>query len=554
MPKTFMLQRVPQWVNRFPWLQRLLIAITGVSISTKIMGIVLALTILLGVAVTLQVRNLMSGSLQGELHMQGVAVANDIADRAAPLMLAGDHDALNALLVETLGNHSDSRYAFILDSQRVILANAARSQEGELETGGEIDAARLNADLAVPDSDHKHLHAHSVEGELHDFAVPIRASTSGNPTHVHGDSTNESSDESTEEHIDDSIGVVRFAVVESRISSLISSVTEQMLVTTLLVAGVGILAALLLTWLLTRSILDLVTTTEQLRQGDLTVRAPHWNDDEIGALSDAFNQMVSELEVSQKTVIEKENARTHLLSRLISAQEEERKRIARELHDGVGQALTSILVHIKVLAQSQDAATQARMAELRRLVDETLAEVRLLSRELRPSALDDLGLAAALERYAIEFGVRYPHLEVDLHCTLRQRLPANIETSLYRVIQEAMTNSARHSGATTLSVVVNQRGRSVQAIIEDNGTGFDVASRRRAGSSVGLHSMNERSELLNGTLEIESGADGTTVYVEIPIMDGGKSGAGISPVPINGQTDQITQRDQPDPTDQVESV
>jgi signal transduction histidine kinase len=249
------------------------------------------------------------------------------------------------------------------------------------------------------------------------------------------------------------------------------------------------------------------------------VRAPHWNDDEIGALSDAFNQMVSELEISQQTVIEKENARTHLLSRLISAQEEERKRIARELHDGVGQALTSILVHIKVLAQSQDPVTQTRMAELRRLVDETLIDVRLLSRELRPSALDDLGLAAALERYMAEFRVRYPHLETDLHCTLRRRLPPNIETSLYRIIQEAMTNTARHSRATSLSVVVGERAGAVHAIIEDNGEGFDVESTRRAGSSVGLHSMTERSELLNGTLEIESSGEGTTIYAAIPLID-----------------------------------
>jgi two-component system sensor histidine kinase NreB len=115
--------------------------------------------------------------------------------------------------------------------------------------------------------------------------------------------------------------------------------------------------------------------------------------------------------------------------------------------------------------------------------------------------------------------MRFPHLEVDLHSTLSHRLPANVETSLYRVIQEAMTNTARHSHATSLSVVVSQRDGYVNAIIEDNGSGFDVASTRRAGSSVGLHSMNERSELLNGTLEIESSSDGTTVYVQIPVTD-----------------------------------
>jgi signal transduction histidine kinase len=223
------------------------------------------------------------------------------------------------------------------------------------------------------------------------------------------------------------------------------------------------------------------------------------------------------LAINQQHLIAKENARTHLLSRLINAQEDERKRIARELHDEVGQALTSILVHIKILTQSQDPATQARLDELSDLINTTLTEVRLLSRELRPSALDDLGLTAALERYEEEFRIRYPALEVDIHCTLPQRLPSNIETSLYRIIQEAMTNAARHSQATTLSVVVHVRTGVVQAVIEDNGVGFDVESVRRSGSSVGLHSMIERSELLNGKLTIESSKQGTTVYVTMPL-------------------------------------
>lgn len=326
---------------------------------------------------------------------------------------------------------------------------------------------------------------------MHDFAMPI---------------------------LDGKLGVVRLGLAETRLLRIIDDTTNRMLLTTVVVAIVGIMAALLLTWLITRPILDLVTTTEQLRQGDLSVRAPHWSNDEIGALSDAFNQMVEALEDSQQLVEQKEIARGRLLSRLISAQEEERKRIARELHDGVGQALTSILVNIKVLDQASDPQTlHARMAELRGIVDETLAAVRLLSRELRPSALDDLGLAAALERYVSEFAVRYPHLNVDLHCTLPNRLPSSVETSLYRIIQEAMTNAARHSRASALSVVVSQRDGQVQAIVEDNGSGFDVTAARRAGSSVGLHSMTERSELLGGKIDVESSPEGTTVYVEIPV-------------------------------------
>jgi len=161
-----------------------------------------------------------------------------------------------------------------------------------------------------------------------------------------------------------------------------------MLLTTPLVAVTGVAAASLLTWLLTQPILQLVETTRQVGQGDLSARAPHWVDDEIGALADAFNQMVNDLAASQQAVAEKEAARSRLLAQLINAQEEERRRIARDLHDGVGQALTSLMVGLKLVNQIDDPqAILAQTTELRQVAGETLEEVRLLSRQLRPSVL-----------------------------------------------------------------------------------------------------------------------------------------------------------------------
>ncbi len=472
--------------NRFAlvrgWLDRLRTVVTGVSVRTKIMGIVLGLTLSLGLAVTLQVRDVMHETLLAELDNRGFSVASDLSGRAAALILDSNLYGLNNLLADTLRNHPDTRYAFVIAPDGRVLAQTFSER-----TPTEVIAVNP----APPGNQTRHVHYHSEEGQIHDFAMPI---------------------------LDGKLGVVRLGLAETRLLRIIDDTTDRMWLTTLAVALVGILAALLLTWLITRPILDLVTTTERLRHGDLSVRAPRWSDDEIGALSDAFNQMVEALAHSRYLVEQKELARGHLLSRLISAQEEERKRIARELHDGVGQALTSLLVNIKLLDQTTDPQIlHARLEELRDIVDETLAVVRLLSRELRPSALDDLGLAAALERYISEFAVRFPHLNVDLHCTLPDRLPPIVETSLYRVIQEAMTNTARHGQATALSVVISRRDGQVQAIIEDNGIGFDVAAARRAGSSVGLHSMTERSELLGGKIDIESSREGTTVYVEIPI-------------------------------------
>jgi signal transduction histidine kinase len=462
-------------------LSRLWQIVGAVSVRTKILGIVLALVLLLGGGVTLQVRAILRSTLNYELQNRGVSIARDVAARSVDLLLVRDLYGIHQLLRDTLANNEDVRYAFIINPQGQVVAH----------TFNEGFPTSLLALHSVAATDRYHLQqVVTDEGIIWDFAVPI---------------------------FEGRTGTARLGLAEARVQGVVNAVTGQMLFTTLLVALAGIAAASLLTWLLTRPILQLVDTTRRVGQGDLTARAPHWANDEIGALADAFNQMVEQVAASQQAIAEKEAARSRLLAQLINAQEEERRRIARELHDGVGQALTSLMVGLKLLDQECEAALLLnKTADLRQIAKETLDEVRLLSRQLRPSVLDDLGLAAALERYAVEFASRYPGLNVDLHCDLPARLPLPVETTLYRIVQEAMTNAARHSQATTLSVLLTQRHQGrIQTIIEDNGCGFDPELARRSGNSVGLHSMAERTELLGGTLNIESSDEGTTVYVEV---------------------------------------
>jgi signal transduction histidine kinase len=454
----------------------------SVSVRTKILGIVLALTITLGLAVTVQVRATITPILITEVDGRGHSVVSDLAARSERLLQNDDLFGLRQLLVETVANHPDVQYAFVVDPTGNVLAHTFEA---------DLPNALLTLDqIAVEEHTH-HLHYENYDGRVHDFSLPIRNGQGA---------------------------IIRLGVSEARIQTIIDDITRAMLITTVLVALAGVLAASLLTWVLTRPILDLVETTRQVQRGNLSARAPHWADDEIGNLANAFNDMITDLESSQHAIADKEAARTRLLARLINAQEEERKRIARELHDGVGQALTSLIVGLKILEQGEEQqASNDRLAELRHLTSETLEMVRLLSRQLRPSALDDLGLAAALDRYMAEFANLYPDLTVDLHCQLPERLPGPVAISLYRIIQEAMTNAARHSQATVLSVLVSRRKNYVQAIIEDNGHGFDVEAAQTAGSSVGVHGMAERAELLDGRLQIESNSEGTTVYVEIPV-------------------------------------
>ena len=199
------------------------------------------------------------------------------------------------------------------------------------------------------------------------------------------------------------------------------------------------------------------------------------------------------------------------LRRIVAAQELERQRLARELHDETGQALTSILLGLKQLEGKE--APEA-VAELRELVVATLQDVRRLAVELRPKVLDDFGLVPALERLTQGFAEQ-TGIAVDLEAgTLTERLPLEVETAIYRIVQEALTNVVKHARAQRVSVLVTRADGRIRAVIEDDGTGFDPAER---GDGIGLVGMRERIELLDGTLAVESSAtSGTTIAAEVP--------------------------------------
>jgi two-component system, NarL family, sensor histidine kinase DevS len=205
------------------------------------------------------------------------------------------------------------------------------------------------------------------------------------------------------------------------------------------------------------------------------------------------------------------------MRRVVEAQELERKRLARELHDETGQALTSILLGLKSLEQAVDSEEgREGVASLQDLVVSTLQDVRRLAVELRPSALDDFGLAPALERLVDTYRQQASvpaHLEIRLG---NERLPSEIETTLYRMVQEALTNVAKHAGATSVSILLTRAPAAVRLVIEDDGEGFDPQSARDGG--LGLSGMRERVALLDGRLRIESApGKGTTLAAEVPL-------------------------------------
>jgi signal transduction histidine kinase len=206
------------------------------------------------------------------------------------------------------------------------------------------------------------------------------------------------------------------------------------------------------------------------------------------------------------------------LRRIVRGQELERRRLARELHDETGQALTSILLGLRAVedAGNSDDLRQAA-SDLRELVVATLQDVRRLAVQLRPKALDDFGLVPALERLVQTFS-ESTDIRVALEAQLGdERLPPEVETTLYRIVQEALTNIVKHAEAANVSILLVRAKGSATLVIEDDGQGFDPDKTREGG--LGLVGMRERAELHEGRLRIESapGGEGATLVIEVPL-------------------------------------
>ncbi|MCB0112472.1 MAG: HAMP domain-containing protein [Caldilineaceae bacterium] len=262
-------------------------------------------------------------------------------------------------------------------------------------------------------------------------------------------------------------------------------------------------------------VVNLLRTDEQdLSDDDLEL---------LSAISTQISEVVSNAWLRLK-LAEKEQARQYLLESLVEAQEEERARLARELHDGAGQMLTSLLVRLKTLEnQAETPPVRQGLASTLDMISETIEQVRDLSYRLRPAALEEFGLAVALRTLVAEM---IEDAGIEVRCRIDvggTTLPQGVDVSLYRIAQEALTNVLRHAQATEVTVELAQRDGGVSLRIRDNGRGFAPhhPSRQNGKRHLGLISMSERAEMVGGVLHVDSApGQGTTIDIVVPIQEG----------------------------------
>jgi PAS domain S-box-containing protein len=237
----------------------------------------------------------------------------------------------------------------------------------------------------------------------------------------------------------------------------------------------------------------------------------------------ALGMVVTDLSEQKRKQVERgkrsEATRRLLLERTLSAQEEERRRIARELHDEAGQLLTALLVGLRTLEGTRklaDVKLQGR--RLREITAQAIDEVGRLARGLHPTVLDDHGLGVALSRYAAEYSKTHKiHVELRLNELDASHLASRIQITLYRILQEALTNVARHSGATAVTIQFTRLANSIEVAINDDGCGFDAAAVAVSSHRLGIQSMRERAAMLGGKVSFVPQRKGTKILVHVPL-------------------------------------
>lgn len=465
----------------------------NLSLRIKIILSLTGLIVLFGFGAAYYGRHALSRILGSELNEKGASMGKSLAIQSDPFLLIEDTFSIYELFQSTIMSDSDVRYIFIeLPSGVIRYHTFEKGIPVGLWQANRVDS-NLEQSLRVINTN---------EGKVLDIATPIQ---------------------------EGKYGTLRLGLSYNRHEYIITRYIYFLLLLVGLATLVALLISHFLARLLTKPIAALSKVTNAVAQGNLSLKVPR-RGDEIGRLGTDFNIMTEKLSAYRDELLQRNKEltvlnelRSYLLKQVIDAQEEERKRIARELHDDIGQVLSEIAVVLKDIEDErhESANLMKRVSKVKGETTFALQSLRETILNLRPAVLDDLGLLPALRWYARErlekSGVRF-NLEVK---GIKQRLNPQIEITLFRVMQEAMNNIAKYAKAKEASLSLELNNGQLIAEIRDDGIGFNVEEVLCSSNmkSLGLLGMKERLTLVNGIFRVSSRLDrGTTIHLEIPYM------------------------------------
>lgn len=489
------------------------------KLTLLIEGLVILVVVATGVITTLREK----GTLEDELRKRGLALANDLAKFSERPLLSQDWATLRRFVNHTM-KQDYVRYVSIVNPDNKVVMHSDLSQIGKTYPNILHPGTRKSSE---PSYSHAHL-IKEPEGEVfYNICAPIEVSGAH-------------------------LGTVFLGYAYSAVADEIATAQRQIILIGLVTIVIGGIVAYFLATFISLPIKRITDAMEQVANGEINAPLMIQRNDEIGTLANSFNNMAEDLgrhrkhlevlveartaalasaneqlqqEIADHTRAKEELKQSQeqlrdLASHLQHVREEERSRIAREIHDELGQALTALKMDVHWLGLRLPTDQPVQMNKIKSmsgLIDTTVQAVRRISSELRPGLLDDLGLTAAIEWQAQEFCGR-----AGLRCEIRSE-PEDIildqprSIALFRIFQEALTNIVRHAQATRVQIILEENPETVAMEIRDNGKGI-TAEKLAASKSFGILGIRERVHSLGGELRI-SGAphQGTIVHVSLPL-------------------------------------
>ena len=468
-------------------------------INGIIIGGMLLLSMTIGIVMVGTTRNL----LEHQVASRGAEIATYIGAMSSNDILLDDHYALSSRITATKNHSDDVRYIIIADFSGRLIDDTFL---GKFPAGLAQDINRVNVrnpdtELSEGALESRVVRYQSDEGPVLEVIVPVEK---GN------------------------VGYVRVGMSLRHTRNLLFSTIQHFLLITLMVCLLASAGATLLAHLIVKPIHNLAGAAREIRHGNYSVQAEVLDEAELGQLAAAFNEMAASLKqeaIEHDRLLEelraKEATRTSLLNKLFTVQEDERRRLSRELHDESGQSLASMLAYMKLLSSKLTTGPQKELLlQTRNVAMDIMGNLRKMAIELRPPILDDLGILTAMRKYIDTF--RH-HQACSVSCLLPDSDPqvgGPVSLALYRILQESLVNIAKHAQASSVRIELVVRGRQIELSVGDDGTGASAEALAQAfrNNRLGIFGMKERTELLGGSFTLESGPDrGTMVKALLPL-------------------------------------
>lgn len=432
----------------------------------------------------------MKEMLAHQIEQRGYETAQLIATLNANDILLNDHYNILAHIKKIKENNENIRYILVCNYKGEIIAHTFMD--------GMPDGLplALGKDVHPPYGLTKF---NSDEGMIYEITAPIE---NGN------------------------VGFIRIGISTNMMQLLLQKELRNFFFIIFAIFIVTVFLSILLASIIIKPLHQLTAAVNDLKNFNYATQVEYRTHDEIGTLARAFNAMTGSLAYARHennqliaALTKREEDYKNLIHKLFTVQEDERRRLSRELHDGAGQSITSILAYLRIiLLQTQDRAQQEVLLQARAVVVEVQNELRQMAVNLRPPILDKFGVTAAIEKHLAQ--IKEHHcLEIHLRAPELLQLPDPHALTLYRCAQESLTNILRHADATAVTVSIERDATYIHMVVSDNGHGFSTSKLEeyRHNNHLGIYGMKERVELLGGTFFILSSPQGTSIKIKIPL-------------------------------------